>query len=138
MATYGVNDAGMSKARRLTDSGQYVLASDWGRVRPSADAENADLERNGWEACSQSHLAVTQGAAASTKAAVALPLGGLRRVHRKGLIACRYRAAEFGHKDVELVAHELPQHLDAARAGERRLTRTRRRAGRRGPRTLPR
>jgi hypothetical protein len=29
-----------------------------------------------------------------------------------GLIACHYRAAEWRHKDIELVAHELLQLLD--------------------------
>jgi hypothetical protein len=32
-----------------------------------------------------------------------------------GIIACHYRAAEWGHKDVELAAHELLQYLDKAR-----------------------
>ena len=35
-----------------------------------------------------------------------------RRVHRDGLIACVYRAAEWRHKDVELAAHDLLQLLD--------------------------
>jgi hypothetical protein len=34
-------------------------------------------------------------------------------VHRTGLIACQYRAAEWRHKDVELAAHKLLQLLDA-------------------------
>ena len=42
--------------------------------------------------------------------------GDLRRVHRSGLIACVYRAAEWRHKKVELAAHDLLQRLDA-RAG---------------------
>jgi hypothetical protein len=29
-----------------------------------------------------------------------------------GLIACHYRAAEWRHKEIELAAHELLQHLD--------------------------
>jgi hypothetical protein len=35
-----------------------------------------------------------------------------------GLIACLYRAAEWEHKAIELVAHELLQHLDAVRGLE--------------------
>ena len=38
--------------------------------------------------------------------------GDLRRVHRSGLIACVYRAAEWRHKSVELAAHDLLQLLD--------------------------
>jgi len=29
-----------------------------------------------------------------------------------GLIACLYRAAQWRHKEVELAAHDLLQHLD--------------------------
>jgi hypothetical protein len=37
-------------------------------------------------------------------------------VHRTGLIACVYRAAEWRHKDVELAAHKLLQRLDRVSA----------------------
>lgn len=33
--------------------------------------------------------------------------GDFRRLHRIGLIACHYRAAEWRHKEIELAAHEL-------------------------------
>jgi hypothetical protein len=33
-----------------------------------------------------------------------------------GLIACQFRAAEWDHKKLELVAHELLQRLDSTRA----------------------
>jgi hypothetical protein len=37
-------------------------------------------------------------------------------VDRSGLIACQYRAAEWRHKEIELAAHDLLQHLDATSA----------------------
>ena len=40
--------------------------------------------------------------------------GDFRRVHRMGLIACMYRAAEWRHKAVELAGHDLLQCLDRA------------------------
>jgi hypothetical protein len=42
--------------------------------------------------------------------------GDFRRLHRMGLIACHYRAAEWRHKEIELAAHELLQLLDAKTA----------------------
>ena len=42
--------------------------------------------------------------------------GDFRRVHRTGLIACVYRAAEWRHKEVELAAHDLLQRLDRTAA----------------------
>jgi hypothetical protein len=38
--------------------------------------------------------------------------GDFKRIHRSGIIACHYRAAEWRHKAVELAAHELLQALD--------------------------
>ena len=43
---------------------------------------------------------------------VRLVYGDFRRVHRMGIIACLYRAAEWRHKDIELAAHDLLQRLD--------------------------
>ena len=40
--------------------------------------------------------------------------GDFHRIHRSGLIACVYRAAEWRHKKVELAAHGLLQELDKA------------------------
>jgi hypothetical protein len=36
--------------------------------------------------------------------------------HSWDVIACQYRAAEWRHKDGELAAHNLLQHLDSTRA----------------------
>jgi hypothetical protein len=47
-----------------------------------------------------------------TKARYAFVYGDFRRLHRMGLIACQYRANEWRHKEVELAAHDLLQHLD--------------------------
>ena len=112
MASYTVNPAAVTRARELIDSRQYVLDSDWGDVQPGADAQNAYLESHSWEEYAQWHLGLTDGANDETKARYAFVYGDLRRVHRTGLIACVYRASEWRHKDVELAAHKLLQHLD--------------------------
>jgi hypothetical protein len=112
MASYTVNPAAVARARELIDSRQYVLDSDWGDVQPGADAQNAYLESHSWEEYAQWHLGLTDGANDETKARYAFVYGDLRRVHRTGLIACVYRASEWRHKDVELAAHKLLQHLD--------------------------
>ena len=112
MASYTVNPDAVEHARRLIDARQYVLDSDWGEVQPGADAENAYLERHSWEEYAAWHLGLTEGANDETKARHAFIYGDLRRVHRTALIACVYRAAEWRHKEVELAAHDLLQHLD--------------------------
>ena len=116
MARYELNEAAVARAERLIDARQYVLDSDWGDVQPSAEDENAYLAKHSWQDYAEWHLGLTEGANDETKARHAFVYGDLRRVHRSGLIACVYRAAERRHKAVELAAHELLQRLDA-RAG---------------------
>ena len=112
MASYSVNRAAVAQARDLIEKKQYVLDSDWGEVQPSADDQNAYLERHSWEEYAAWHLGLTVGANDETKARHAFVYGDLRRVHRTALIACVYRAAEWRHKKVELAAHDLLQLLD--------------------------
>lgn len=90
-----------------------MLRSEWGQVQPSAHDENEYLETHSWEEYSSWHLGLTVDATEETKGRYAFVYGDLRRLHRMGLIACRYRAAEWGHKEVELAAHDLLQLLDA-------------------------
>ena len=112
MATYEVNPAGVDRCRELIEKRQYVLDSDWGDVQPNAAAQNAFLENHDWDDYAAWHLGLTEGANDHTKARYAFVHGDFRRVHRSGLIACVYRAAEWRHKRVELAAHELLQRLD--------------------------
>jgi hypothetical protein len=116
MAQYEVNPRGVDRARRLIDARQYVLDSSWGDVQPRAEAENAYLAAHSFDDYAEWHLGLTEGASDDTKARYAFVYGDFRRVHRSGLIACVYRAAEWRHKSVELAAHELLQHLDRVSA----------------------
>ena len=112
VASYSVNPEGVAWAQRLIDSGQYVLDSDWGKVQPRAREQNAFLNAHSWDEYAQWHLGLTDGATDQTKARYAFAYGDFRRLHRMGIIACQYRAAEWRHKDIELAAHDLLQRLD--------------------------
>jgi hypothetical protein len=116
MASYSVNERGVERARQLIDARQYVLDSEWGAVQPRADDENAFLDSHGWDDYAAWHLGLTEGATEHTKARYAFVYGDFRRIHRMGLIACQYRAAEWRHKEIELAAHDLLQRLDAKSA----------------------
>jgi hypothetical protein len=107
-----VNRRAVAHARRLIDSRQWVLDSDWGAVQPKAGDENRYLKSHSWGEYAEWHLGLTDGAADETKARYAFVYGDFRHIHRTGLIACEYRAAEWRHKEVELAAHRLLQHLD--------------------------
>jgi hypothetical protein len=116
MASYAVNERAVARARDLIRRRQYVLNSDWGDVQPKAADGNAYLRSHSWDEYAEWHLGLTEGASEETKARYAFVYGDFRRLHRTGLIACHYRAAEWRHKEIELAAHDLLQLLDRSSA----------------------
>ena len=112
MARYTLNQQAVAHIKRLIEARQYVLRSDWGEVQPSAADENAYLAKHDWDDYAGWHLGLTDGATDETKGRYAFVVGDFKRVHRSGIIASHYRAAEWRHKAIELAAHELLQVLD--------------------------
>jgi hypothetical protein len=116
VASYSVNERAVALARQLIESRQYVLESSWGEVQPRAADQDAFLASHSWDEYAEWHLGLTEGAADGTKARYAFVYGDFRRIHRSGVIACHYRAAEWRHKEIELAAHDLLQLIDGIRA----------------------
>lgn len=116
MAKYVVNAEGVGKARALIDGRQYRLRSRWADVQPRAAEQNAFLKTHSWEEYGAWHLALTDGPGEETKARYAFGFGDFKRLHRMGLIACYYRAAEWEHTDIQIAAHELLLYLDRSRS----------------------
>jgi len=116
MASYSVNRAALEHARELIEGRRYVLRSDWGARQPRAVDQNRFLKTHSWDEYAAWHLGLTEGASDETKARYAFVFGDFRRVHRTGIIAVLYRAAEWRHKAVEKAAYQLLQDLDK-RAG---------------------
>jgi hypothetical protein len=112
MPSYRVNRQAVSFARKLIDAGHIVAESDWGEAQPKADDENRFLRNHSWKEYGGWHLGLTDGATDETKARYAFVFGDFERIHRSGIIACHYRAAEYRHKAVELAAHRLLQYMD--------------------------
>ena len=112
MPKYTVNRAAFDHARELIEARQYILRSDWGERQPRAVDKNRFLKSHSWDEYAEWHLGLTEDANDETKARYAFGFGDFRRVHRSGIIAVHFRAAEWRHKAVELAAHELLQLLD--------------------------
>lgn len=108
-STYEVNAAGVAHARELVDANR----------QPDAAARNAYLERHSWDEYGAWHLAITTTAPPETKARYGFVFGDFRRLHRMGLVACYYRAAEWEHRAIMEVAHELLLYLDDHRRPSR-------------------
>ena len=116
LPAYTLNQDALEHAKRLIDARQYVVRSRWQNVQPRAREQNAFLKTHSWEEYAAWHLGLTEGANDETKARYAFVVGDFRRIHRSGIIACHFRAAEWHHKDVELAAHDLLQYFDAKTA----------------------
>jgi hypothetical protein len=116
MASYTVNRRAVAHARELIERRQYVVRSEWGDVQPRAADQDAYLASHTWDDYAAWHLGLTEGASDETKGRYAFVFGDFRRIHRSGLIACHYRAAEWEHKEIEVAAHQLLQVLDRKRA----------------------
>jgi hypothetical protein len=115
MAACLVNRRAVAKARDLIDAHQYRARSRWADVQPRAAEQNAFLKAHGWAEYASWHLALADGASDQTKARYAFVFGDFHRLHRTGLIACYYRAAEWEHTEVMRAAHNLLLHLDKSR-----------------------
>jgi hypothetical protein len=116
MPTYRVNPEAVARARELIGARRYRVRSRWADVQPGTAERNAFLRTHGWEDYARWHLALTEGPGDETKARYAFVFGDFTRLHRSGLIACYYRAAEWEHTEVMVAAHELLLHLDERRA----------------------
>lgn len=112
MAKYVVNRKAVAKARELIDARRYRVRSRWADAQPRAAEQNAFIKGHGWAGYASWHLALTQGASDETKARYAFGFGDFTRLHRMGLIACYYRAAEWEHTEVMVAAHKLLLYLD--------------------------
>ena len=116
MPTYRLNKRAVAKARELIDARRYRLRSRWADAQPRAADENAFLKAHSWEEYSAWHLGLTEDASDETKARYAFVFGDFRRLHRMGLIACYYRAAEWEHTEIMVAAHKLLLYLDKSKA----------------------
>jgi len=115
MPSYKVNKAGVDKARKLIDSGDYDDKTEWSDAAPSADDENAEIDAHGYDGYGEWHLAVDTDASEETKGRYRFPYGDFKKVNRAGLIHAKQRASQNDHSDIEKAAGELLDHLDEKR-----------------------
>ncbi|GAA4551025.1 hypothetical protein GCM10023175_42150 [Pseudonocardia xishanensis] len=116
MAKYAVNDDAVDHARELIDKKRYAARSRGGDVQPPQPRTAPSTSRPIPGPSTAWHLGFTEGAQAKRPSAATPSCSATSRgSHRMGIIACHYRAAEWGRKDIELAAHDLLQHLDDSR-----------------------
>ena len=117
MPDYRVNKDAVAQARKLIDAGTYDDSTDWSDAAPSADDENAEIEKHGYEGYATWHLAVDPDASEETKGRYKFPYGDFSKVNRAALIHAKQRAAQNDHDEIEKAADRLLQQLDEKRDG---------------------
>ena len=109
-----LNKPAYEQARSLVREGKVVRdeRDDWSEAAPTADEENAFIEREGWTAYAHWHLGIDREANLETKGAYSFPYGDFRRVHRSGVISGESRAGQYDHDDVEDALKKLLELID--------------------------
>ena len=116
MPTYRVNKAAVAKARKLIDAGDWDDTTEWSDAAPSADEENREIDRHGYEGYAEWHLAVDEDASEETKGRYRFPYGDFSKVNRAALIHAKQRATQNDHDEIADAADELLRHLDEKRS----------------------
>ena len=110
-----LNNPAVEQARALVRDGKVVRdeRDDWSEAAPTADEENAFIEREGWTEYSHWHLGVDRDENPETKQASSFPYGDFRKVHRSGVIAAESRAGQYDHDDIEDALKKLLELIDS-------------------------
>ena len=108
-----LNNPGLEQLRSLVRDGKVVTTeNDWSDAAPTADEENAFIEKEGWTAYGHWHLGVDKSENRETKGAWSFPVGDFRTVHRAGVIAAESRAAQNDYDDIRDAAKKLLELID--------------------------
>jgi hypothetical protein len=112
--TVKLNRKALEQARSLVEKGSVVHdeRDDWSKHAPSADDENAFIEKHGWDEYALWHLGENPEASEETKGRFSFPYGDFRQVHRCGVISLESRAAQNDHDDIAKASKKLLEQID--------------------------
>jgi len=113
--TIELNEPALRHARALVREGNVIRGDRdaWSEAAPTADEENAFIEREGWTEYSHWHLGIDKSENAETKGRFSFPYGDFRKVHRSGVIAAESRAAQNDYDEIAEAAKKLLELIDA-------------------------
>ncbi len=110
-----LNKPALDNARRLIESGRYVLddRDAWSEHRPTSRQENLYIEQHGYHEYGRWYLGVDDEKPEDTKGHYRFPYGDFQDVHRCGVLSAESRAEQFKHHDVGAALAHLHGMLDA-------------------------
>ncbi|WP_426324301.1 hypothetical protein [Microbacterium sp. E-13] len=109
-----LNQPALRHARALVRDGKVVRdeRDDWSEAAPTADQENAFIEKHGWTEYSHWHLGIDRGENHETKGAYSFPFGDFSKVHRSGVISAESRAGQYDHDEIREALRSLLELID--------------------------
>lgn len=109
-----LNKPALEQARKLVRGGDVVRdqRDDWSEAAPSADEENAFIEKHGWTEYSHWHLGIDDSKSEETKGRYSFPYGDFAKVRRGGVIALESRAAQNDHDEIAKASKDLLNLID--------------------------
>ncbi|ERK70979.1 hypothetical protein [Leifsonia aquatica] len=112
--TTRLNRAALEHARELIAKSRIVRdeRDDWSEHAPSADDENAFIDKHGWTEFALWHLGEDPDASEETKGRYTFPFGDFARLHRCAVISLESRAAQNDHDEIARAAKKLLDELD--------------------------
>ncbi|MCU1518882.1 MAG: hypothetical protein JWQ75_3603 [Pseudarthrobacter sp.] len=110
-----LNRKALTHARELIKDGKVErdVRDDWSEHAPSADDENAFIDKHGFGDFALWHLGHDDGKSDGTKGSVSFPFGDFRKVHRCAVISLESRAAQYNHDDIRDAARKLLELIDS-------------------------
>lgn len=112
--TTRLNRAALDHARELIGKSRIVRdeRDGWSEHAPSADDENAFIDKHGWAEFALWHLGEDPDASEETKQRYTFPYGDFARLHRCAVISLESRAAQNDHDEIARAAKRLLDELD--------------------------
>ncbi|GAA3698187.1 hypothetical protein GCM10023081_38960 [Arthrobacter ginkgonis] len=110
-----LNRPALEHARALVRDGSVVRdeRDDWSEANPTAEEENAFIEKEGWTEYSHWHMGIDKTENRETKQAYSFPFGDFRKVHRSGVIAGESRSGQNDYTDIRDALKDLLDRIDA-------------------------
>ena len=115
--TVRLNKDALAHAHGLlrSDSVTYDERDDWSEHAPSADEENAFIDKRGMAEFARWHLGEDTDATEGTKGRYLFPFGDFTTLHRCAVISGESRAGQYDHTSIEKALRELLESIDKKR-----------------------
>jgi hypothetical protein len=112
--TVKLNREALEHARSLVKAGKVARdeRDAWSEHAPTADEENAFIEKHGWDEYAKWHLGIDRDESEETKGRFKFPYGDFSKAHRCGIISAESRAAQNDYDDIAKATKQLLESID--------------------------